>query len=318
VLHLAPVIAYAFFYNPWTSLIDSLAGYISIFLDFINAHLTHNYGWSMMLLALFATIAMLPLYLQTFRSVKEMQAIQPHIKRLQDKYKNDRQKLAEEQMKLFREHNINPLGGCLPTLIQIPIFFSIYTAIRSHTAQFAHATWLWIGSAIAAHAPQMPSWLPFHLLSGPLLAMNLGEPDKLLTLLYAVSMFFSFQLTTVVAADPVQQQQQKMMSYMMPVMWFFIGQNFASGFTLYWLSLNLFSTTLRIFAMRMPTRIPAPPQETPATLAGYPLHCPHCKALLSIVKGSKCASCGARVKKIAPASNGKLASGAAVTPADKT
>ena len=304
----------AAFDNPWTTLINSIAGAISVVLDFINSHVTHNYGWSMLALALVATLAMLPLYLQTFRSVKEMQAVQPYLKRIQEKYKNDRQKIAEEQMKLFREHNINPLGGCLPTLIQLPIFFAIYSAINSHKAQFAHATWLWIGSAMSLHAPHLPSWLPW--ITGPIFATNLSEPDKILTLVYAVSMFFSFQMTTTVATDPAQQQQQKLMSYMMPIMWFFIGQRFASGFTLYWLGLNIFSTALRFWVMRAPSRIPAPPQETPATLAGFPLHCPNCNALLTVVKNNKCASCGVKVKKIAPAPNGKLQSGAGVAPTD--
>src|SRR5690349_14172788 len=93
------------FDNPFSSLIGGIADFISVVLDFIYTHVAHNYGWSMVLLALLATAFMVPLYLQQFRSFKEMQAIQPYIKRLQDKYK-DRQKVAEEQMKLFREHNI--------------------------------------------------------------------------------------------------------------------------------------------------------------------------------------------------------------------
>jgi YidC/Oxa1 family membrane protein insertase len=315
LLHALPVAAFLAFDNPWSTLINTLAGGINVVLDFINAHITHNYGWSMVALAFAATAAMMPLYMQMFRSVKEMQAIQPYIKRLQEKFKDDRQKLAEEQMKLFKEHNINPFGGCLPTLIQLPIFFAIYQAIRSHTTQFSSAGWLWIGTAFSAHGPHIPTWVP--LLGGnEIFAPNLSAPDMILTLLYAVSMFFSFQMTTTVTTDPMQQQQQKMMSYLMPVMWFFIGQKFASAFTLYWLGLNLFSTTLRFAVMRAP-KIPAPPQETAATLAGYPLHCPNCKALLTVGKGGKCAACGAKVKKVAPGSNGKVASSTTVTPADK-
>lgn len=315
-MHLAPLFAATFaFDNPWTDLIDSLAVGITWLLNFING-VTHNYGWSMLLLALAATIAMLPLYLQMFRSFKEMQAVQPYVKRLQDRYKDDRQKLAEEQMKLFREHNINPLGGCLPTLIQLPVFFAIYQAIRNASAQFTHATWLWIGSAFSGvHGPQLPAFLPWNL-GGPIFAASLADNDKVLTLLYAVSMFFSFQMTTTVTADQSQAQQQKLMGYMMPILWFFIGQRFASAFTLYWLGLNICSTTLRYFVMRAPSRVPAPPQETAATLAGYPLHCPNCKALLTVAKGGKCTACGVKVKRVAPASNGKVASGTAVTPAD--
>jgi YidC/Oxa1 family membrane protein insertase len=314
LLHLPLLSALAAFDNPWTSLINALADWISVVLDFINLHVTHNYGWSMLVLALVATLVMLPLYLQQFRSVKEMQAIQPYVKRLQDKYKDDRQKLAEEQMKLFKEHNINPFGGCLPTLIQLPIFFAIYQAIQRHSEQFAHAGWMWIGGPLSVHSPQFPNIFG---LGGPIFAANLSQPDKLLTLFYAISMFFSFQMTTTVSTDPMQQQQQRLMSYMMPVMMFFIGQHFIAGFVLYWLGLNIFSTALRFWAMRAPSKIPALPQETAATQAGYPLHCPNCKALLTIVKGSRCEACNTKVKKVAPASNGKLASGATVTPPTK-
>jgi len=154
--------------------------------------------------------------------------------------------------------------------------------------------------------------------SGAILAPNLDTPDKILTLFYAISMFFSFQMTSMPATDPMQAQQQKLMSYMMPVMMLFVGQHFISGFVLYWLGLNILSTTLRTIAMRQPSRIPAPPQETAATLAGYPLHCPNCKELLTIQKGSRCAACAAKVKKVAPAANGSLAPSApASKPATK-
>lgn len=307
----------ALFADNWfTDIIAGIASAISVVLDFIYAHIAHNYGWSMILLALAATLGMLPLYLTQFRSFREMQAIQPYVKRLQDRYKNDRQKLAEEQMKLFREHNINPFGGCLPTLIQLPVLWGIYQAINQHQAVFSHAGWLWIGSAMSAHSPTLPSWLG--MFGGPIFASSLAAPDKILTVFYAISMFFSFQMTSMPSSDPMQQQQQKLMSYMMPVMMLFIGQRFISGFVLYWLGLNVFTTALRFFAMRAPTKIPAPPQETAATLAGYPLHCPNCKELLTIQKGSRCAACGAKVKKVAPASNGQVAaSTSASKPATK-
>lgn len=302
--------------NVFTWLIGGIASAISVILDFIYAHITHNYGWSMILLAVFATLVTLPLLLTQFRSLREMQAVQPYVKRLQDKYKNDRQKLAEEQMKLFREHGINPLGGCLPTIIQIPILYGIYQAIVSHESVFSHASWLWIGTAFSQHSPVLPSWMWYF--SGPIFAANLATPDKILTLVYAISMFFSFQMTSMPVTDPAQQQQQRLMSYMMPVMFLVIGQHFISGFVLYWVGMNICQTTIRFFAMRAPTRIPAPPQETDATRAGYPLHCPNCKELLKIQKGSRCAACGAKVKKVAPASNGQIAANSSASrPATK-
>jgi YidC/Oxa1 family membrane protein insertase len=301
--------------NYFTDLINAIAGVISVILNFIYANIAHNYGWSMILLSLVATLITLPLTLQQLRSMREMQAVQPYMKRLQDKYKNDRQKLAEEQMKLFREHNINPFGGCLPTIIQIPILYGIYTAIQQHSAVFSHAGWMWIGTAFSQHSPAIPSWVPF--VTGPIFAASLAVPDKVLSLVYSISMYFSFQMTSMPTSDPMQQQQQKLMSYMMPVLMLVISQRFISGFVLYWLGFNIFSTIIRYFVMRQPTRIPAPPQETAATLAGYPLNCPNCKELLTIQKGSRCAACGTKVKKVAPASNGQMATTSASKPATK-
>lgn len=308
-------IAALFADNYFTDLINAIAGVISVILNFIYANIAHNYGWSMILLSLVATLITLPLTLQQLRSMREMQAVQPYMKRLQDKYKNDRQKLAEEQMKLFREHNINPFGGCLPTIIQIPILYGIYTAIQQHSAVFSHAGWMWIGTAMSVHSPSIPAIVPF--ISGPIFAASLAAPDKILSLVYSISMYFSFQMTSMPTSDPMQQQQQKLMSYMMPVLMLVISQRFISGFVLYWLGFNIFSTIIRYFVMRTPTKIPAPPQETPATLAGYPLHCPNCKELLTIQKGSRCAACGTKVKKVGPASNGQMATTSATKPATK-
>lgn len=308
-------IAALFADNYFTDLINAIAGVISVILNFIYSNIAHNYGWSMILLSLVATLITLPLTLQQLRSMREMQAVQPYMKRLQDKYKNDRQKLAEEQMKLFKEHNINPFGGCLPTLIQIPILYGIYTAIQQHSAVFSHAGWMWIGTAMSLHSPSIPSWVPF--VTGPIFAASLAVPDKVLSLVYSISMYFSFQMTSMPSSDPMQQQQQKLMSYMMPVLMLVISQRFISGFVLYWLGFNIFSTIIRYFVMRTPTKIPAPPQETPATLAGYPLNCPNCKELLTIQKGSRCAACGTKVKKVAPASNGQMATTSATKPATK-
>jgi len=282
------------FANPFSDAFNALAHFVAVGLDMINGF-THNYGWSMIVLALVVRIALMPLFLQQFKSMKEMQALAPYIKRLQAKYKNDRAKQSEQTMALYKEHGVNPLGGCLPLLAQMPFLFAVYSAISMHNEQFKHATWLWIGSPISQKFPQ-------------LFANNLYDADNFLLLLYAVAMYFSTKLTPMSAMDEQQAQMLRTQSTIMPIMFFGIGlfSKWHSGFVLYWLGFLVVSLIQQYFIMRAPSRIAAPPAETPATLAGYPLDCPSCNERLVVVKGSKCEKCGAKVRKLRPSDNGAV------------
>lgn len=275
--------------NPLSQLIDALTNLVSVSIDWFY-HVTGNYGWSMLLLALGVSLLVFPLSLQSLKSMQEMQALAPYIKRLQTKYKTDRQKLGEEQMKLYREHGVNPLGGCLPMLAQYPFLIAVYHAIQVHNTAFQKAGWMWIGSALSFKAPAI-------------LATSMAQSDLILLVAYAVSMYFSMKLTPT--TDPQQQQMMKMQSVLMPVMLLFLGHQFhwSAAFVLYWFGFNIISMAERWYIMRMPTRIPKIPEDTAATLAGYPRDCPQCHKQLTVVKGSKCEQCGAKVRRLPPADN---------------
>ena len=295
------------FANPFSDAFSALAMFVAKVLDAINGF-THNYGWSMLVLALVVRIALMPLFNAQFKAMKEMQALAPYLKRLQQKYKgkDDRAKLQEKTMALYREHGVNPLGGCWPLLAQMPILFAVYSAISMHNEQFKGATWLWIGSPLSHQFPHI-------------FATNLYEADTLLMLLYAVAMFFSTKLTPTAAMDEQQAQVMRTQSTLMPIILFAVGvwSKWHSGFVLYWFGFLAISLAQQYFIMRLPSRIAAPPAETPATLAGYPLDCPSCGERLVVVKGSKCEKCGAKVRKLQPSGNGAL-SGAARTQPDQT
>lgn len=288
--------------NPLSQLIDALATLVSVTIDWLF-RVTHNYGWSMLFLALAVSLLVLPLSLQSLKSMQEVQALAPYIKRLQTKYKNDRHKLGEEQMKLYREHGVNPLGGCLPMLAQYPFLFAVFRAIQVHNAAFHKAGWLWIGTSFAHKFPQI-------------MATNLAESDLILLLAYAVSMYFSIKLTPTMSTDAQQQQMMRMQSFMMPVMLLFLGHlyHWSAAFVLYWLGFNVISMAERWYIMRLPSRIPKLQEETPATLAGYPRECPQCQQLLTVVKGSKCENCGTKVRRLQPADIGAQARAAATSP----
>lgn len=276
--------------NPFAEMFDQLARFFATLIDYING-ITHNYGWSMLALALVIRVALMPLFLQQYKSTKEMQALAPYLKRLQTKYKDNKQKQQEETLKLYREHGVNPLGGCLPLLVQLPILYAVYRAIALHNDQFKEATWAWIGSPLSHQLPHI-------------LATNLFQPDKILLLLYAASMYFSFQLTPTASMEPQQAQMMKINALIMPVVLFFFLGGYPSAFVLYWFGFNVISMAQQWLIMRAPSRIAQPPAETPATLAGYPLDCPSCSERLVVVKGSKCEKCGAKVRKLQMKPNG--------------
>src|SRR5688500_18740205 len=108
----------------WHGLLGGLGAVLSFFYDIIP-----SYGVAIILLTVFVRVILLPLTIKQTRSMKQMQEIQPKVKELQRKYKGNRQKLNEELMKLYKEHQVNPLGGCLPLLLQLPVFFALYQVL---------------------------------------------------------------------------------------------------------------------------------------------------------------------------------------------
>jgi YidC/Oxa1 family membrane protein insertase len=110
----------------WDALLDGLGSILSFFYQVIP-----SYGVAIILLTILVRVVLLPLTLKQLRSMQAMQRVQPKVKELQRKYKGNRQKLNEELMKLYKEHQVNPLGGCLPLLLQLPIFFALYRVLSA-------------------------------------------------------------------------------------------------------------------------------------------------------------------------------------------
>jgi YidC/Oxa1 family membrane protein insertase len=195
------------------------------------------------LLAVLIKVITAPLTTMAYRGMRDMQRVQPLLKELQAKYKDDRAKLAEEQMKLMKEHKVSPASGCLPMLIQLPIFIAVYRAVTVYAFQFSNAGFLWIE--------------------------NLARPDLILLILYAISMIVTQKLTATPAADPQQQVLQNQMTYMMPVFLVLVLYSMASAFLLYWFFLNVMSSghqyyLLRKFKAEEAARDAAQPAPAPA------------------------------------------------------
>jgi YidC/Oxa1 family membrane protein insertase len=219
-------------------------------LRFIYEHWVHNYGWAIVILTVFINFALFPLKLKSIRSGQEMQRIAPLIKSIQDKYKglkfNDprKQRMNEEIMKLYKEHNVNPLGGCLPMALQMPFLYAFWRVL-AEPIELRHAPWiLWIKD-LSAPDKFHPFGIPFF-------------PPILPTAL-VISMFIMQKMTPVASADPAQQRMMMLMPIFLGIMFY----NFASGLVLYFLTANLVGILQQVMINKL-MPIPQPP-SAPAT-----------------------------------------------------
>ncbi len=189
-------------------MIEKLAYIMKQALDFLFVY-TNNYGLAIIALTLLIKLVLLPLTYKQLQSMKKMQEIAPLQKKLQEKYKNNKEKLNQELMKLYKEHRVNPAGGCLPLLIQFPFLIALFRLLNAY--DFGKAGFLWI--------------------------TDLGAPDGtyILPVLAAATTYISSQMT----ATTGNESQTKMTVFMS----LFIGwmsTRFPSGLTLYWVVSNLF------------------------------------------------------------------------------
>jgi len=195
---------------------------------------TGSYGIDIILLTVLIKLLMAPLTHKSFVSMKQMQKLQPQMERLKEKYKDDKEKLNKEIMELYRRNGVNPLGGCLPMVLQFPVFIGLYNAL-STPIELRHARFLWIKDL------SRPDWesLPFTLGS-----WHLGIP--VLTIFMGASMFIQ-QWMTPSAGDP---NQRKMM-LMMPLIFTFMFVSFPAGLTVYWLVNNILTIGQQYWINRM-------------------------------------------------------------------
>lgn len=190
-----------------------------------------NFGVAIMVLTLIIRLGMFPIAQRQFQSMAQMRLVQPKMKALQERYKDDKPKMQQELMKLYKDEKINPLAGCLPILIQIPIFYALYKVLML-TIEMRHQPFaLWIKDLSApdpAHILNLFGLLPFT----PPSILSIG----ILALILGVTMFLQFRLNPA-PADPVQEQVFKIM----PWLFMFIMAPFAAGLLLYWITNNILS-----------------------------------------------------------------------------
>ncbi len=196
-----------------------------------------NYGWAIILLTIVVRIPFIPILNKGQKSMKKLQELQPKMGEIKEKYKKDPQKMQAEMMELYKKYKVNPMSGCLPMVLQIPVFFALYKvlliAIELRGAPFMF--WITDLSGPDTLFGHFPSWLP-------LLAGSAVGP---LPIVMGITMVIQQKMTPT-AGDP---KQAKMMM-LMPIVFTFMFLNFASGLVLYWLTNNILSIIQQFFVNR--------------------------------------------------------------------
>jgi YidC/Oxa1 family membrane protein insertase len=219
---------------------------ILLLMNWVYQHVG-NYGIAIILLTVVSKILFYPLTVKSMRSMKAMQALQPQINSLRNKYKSDPQRLQRETMDLYRQHKVNPMGGCLPMLAQVPIFYALYLAL-SNAVELQGAQFLcfrWLGPVAAALRWLGMSWVH------DLWICNLADHDPLyvLPILMGITMFIQQKMTPT-AGDP---RQAKMM-LVMPFVFTFMFLSLPSGLVLYWTVSNVLQILQQWYMERSNTR----------------------------------------------------------------
>jgi YidC/Oxa1 family membrane protein insertase len=192
-----------------------------------------NYGVAIILLTILIKIVLFPFTKKSFESTAKMSALQPQMQEIREKFKDNPNKMNAEIAQLYKREKINPMGGCLPMLLQFPVFIALYGLLNKHFE--------------LRGAVFIPGWitdlsLPESIYTLPFSIPFLGSDIRLLPLLYIASMIFSMkQSQASTAGNPQAQSMNKMMIYFMPVMLFFVLYNAPSGLILYWAVMNIFT-----------------------------------------------------------------------------
>ncbi|MCL5291117.1 MAG: YidC/Oxa1 family membrane protein insertase [Actinobacteria bacterium] len=211
----------------WKGLLDLLQTSLQFFQGFVSGlglSSGLSYGIAIVLLTVAVRLLMLPLTIKQTTSMMDMQRLQPKLKELQEKYKDDKDKLQQEMMKLYQEHKVNPFGGCLPLLLQLPVFFALFRVLYQFDALKKAVAF----GMVLGKAPGMA------FAGGIAKGLVIGWPYLLLIALMAVT---SYIPSKMMMNDP---QQEKTMLFMSAFM-VFIAWSLPAGVLIYWVTTNLIS-----------------------------------------------------------------------------
>jgi YidC/Oxa1 family membrane protein insertase len=217
-----------------------------------------GYGWIIVLLTILLRVFFWPFTAASMRSMKKMQALGPQIQELKEKYGSDPQKFTEKQMELWRKNKVNPMSGCLPMLIQMPVFIGLYTMIRS-AFELRGAHFLWVSDLTKPDTLFVVPWLTFI----PFFSTPQGFPFNLLPVMMVTVLIWQAHLQPM--SPGMDPSQQKMMRYM-PLIFLLILYNYSAGMALY----MTVSTLMGILQTRLTKKIQIAPAAAPVVSALAP------------------------------------------------
>lgn len=183
-----------------------------------------SYGLAIILLTVIIKIILYPLTVKQLNSMRAMQKIQPELKKLQEKYKDKPQIMQQKFMQLYQKEGVNPMAGCLPLLIQMPILMAMYYTLYNFDYGAVEPSFLWLPS------------------------LSQTDPLYVLPVLSALTTFLQQKIATVTTAE--QSQQMKMMMYIMPLFIGWISLNFPAGLVLYWVTMNVVQILQQLWMYR--------------------------------------------------------------------
>ncbi|MDO8735858.1 MAG: membrane protein insertase YidC [Thermoleophilia bacterium] len=191
-------------------------------LNWIHDSLGVSWAVAIILLTILVRIILIPLTVKQYTSMRAMQKLQPQMKELQAKYKDDKPKLNEEMMKFYKENKVNPFGSCLPLLLQMPIFMALYFMLTTHSSDFSGSSFLWIE--------------------------DITQPSQALVLMYMAT-----QLASSLLLSTAVDRSQRILMIVMPlgIGVFFLFSDFPAGVLIYWVTTNLWTIGQQLVVKRI-------------------------------------------------------------------
>ncbi|MFO7917699.1 MAG: membrane protein insertase YidC [Anaerolineae bacterium] len=226
---------------------------------FLYAHLGESFVVAIAVFTVVLRGLTAPLHVKQIRSTRKTAELQPKLSKLQEKYGGDKERLLQEQQKLYKEAGVNPLGGCLPTLVQFPIWIGLYQSINSILAD-TPLELMQLGKNVYAGFEMISDIVP---LQSTFLWLDLAKPDPtpfVLPVLVAGTMWLQQRMMTPTSSDPQQASMNQTMQFMMPLMFGYFTMQFASGLALYFIISNVVGVAMQ-WAIQRAEGAPTPDAE---------------------------------------------------------
>ena len=228
---------------PVANVLQPLIDVANAILTFCHDDLGVGWGISIIFLTIITRIVILPLSLKQIRSMRSLQAHQPEIKRIQQKYKDDRQRMQREMMALYQENQINPFSSCFPLVLQLPVFLSLFYLLRSDS----------FTQDVLASPPEGWLFIP-----------NLTEKATGGVLVALIVLYVGTQLGAGLVMAATADRTQRMIMFGLPLIFVPIIINFPSGLIVYWITTNIWTVGQQYVVKRV---APPPPKATPEVVA---------------------------------------------------